>query len=211
MLQVLWKVTCEYARSFIFDMGGRRNVNGRALSISSSPNFLMLTLSRDLQTILGMTWPLPITMYSTGGSPPFTPDQLTPSNTNEPYLAFLLDLRSRKTQDIPKTISISYGDSEQTVPRSYAQSVCSQFAALGAMGVSFLVASGKNILSLKATKKLTVPGDFGVGKTGKCTSVSASPLMNWPKLSTRSPEHHLSKFPPSYNQKNILVSILMRP
>jgi tripeptidyl-peptidase I len=123
----------------------------------------MLTSYRDLQTILGMTWPLPVTMYSTGGSPPFTPDQLTPSNTNEPYLAFLLDLRNRKTQDIPKTISISYGDSEQTVPLSYAQSVCNQFAALGAMGVSFLVASG----------------DFGVGKTGKCISVSLSPILTF--------------------------------
>jgi hypothetical protein len=39
----------------------------------------------DTQFGLGLTFPTPGTFYSTGGSPPFTADALTPTNTNEPY------------------------------------------------------------------------------------------------------------------------------
>jgi tripeptidyl-peptidase I len=39
----------------------------------------------DTQFAFGLTFPTPATFYSTGGSPPFTPDALTPVNTNEPY------------------------------------------------------------------------------------------------------------------------------
>lgn len=39
----------------------------------------------DTQFGFGLTWPTPGTFYSTGGQPPFNPDMLTPTNTNEPY------------------------------------------------------------------------------------------------------------------------------
>jgi hypothetical protein len=39
----------------------------------------------DTQFGFGLTFPTPGTFYSTGGSPPFTQDALTPFNTNEPY------------------------------------------------------------------------------------------------------------------------------
>jgi hypothetical protein len=39
----------------------------------------------DTQFAFGLTFPTPRTFYSTGGSPPFTRDALTPTNTNEPY------------------------------------------------------------------------------------------------------------------------------
>src|SRR6266403_2888251 len=39
----------------------------------------------DVQFGLGMSFPTPGTFYSTGGSPPFNPDALTPVDTNEPY------------------------------------------------------------------------------------------------------------------------------
>ena len=55
---------------------------------------------------------------------------------------------------IPQTISTSYGDDEQTVPLSYATTVCKQFAQLGARGVSALFSSG----------------DSGVGGDGTCVS-----------------------------------------
>lgn len=55
--------------------------------------------------------------------------------------------------DLPNTLSISYGDDEATVPDSYASSACDLFSQLGARGVSILVASG----------------DSGVGGTGDCT------------------------------------------
>lgn len=94
----------------------------------------------DVEAIIGISWPTPVTAYSTGGSPPFIPDIITPTNTNEPYLVwvnYVLGLSS-----IPQVISTSYGDDEQSVPQSYALRVCQQFAQLGARGVSLLFASG---------------------------------------------------------------------
>ena len=39
----------------------------------------------DVQFALGISFPTPGTFYSTGGRPPFIPDEKTPINTNEPY------------------------------------------------------------------------------------------------------------------------------
>ena len=36
----------------------------------------------DVQAIIGISYPTPVTEYSTGGSPPFTPDLNTPTDTN---------------------------------------------------------------------------------------------------------------------------------
>lgn len=80
---------------------------------------------------------LTVRSYSTGGSPPIVGSG---SNTNEPYLEFLDSLLAATT--LPQTISISYGDDEDTVPLSYADEVCNLFSQLGARGVSVLVASG---------------------------------------------------------------------
>jgi len=92
----------------------------------------------DTQFALGLSFPTPGTFFSTGGSPPFNPDVLTPANTNEPYddvsgvfpffysadvlthsfgachiqwLHFMLGLRDGA---IPQTITTSYSDDEQT-------------------------------------------------------------------------------------------------
>ncbi|KAG9236157.1 putative Tripeptidyl-peptidase SED2 [Amylocarpus encephaloides] len=94
----------------------------------------------DAQTILGMTYPQPVYSYSTGGEPPFIPDENTPTNTNEPYLTWVNYVLGQR--DVPQVISTSYGDDEQTIPKSYATRVCQQFAQLGARGVSLLVSSG---------------------------------------------------------------------
>jgi tripeptidyl-peptidase-1 len=96
----------------------------------------------DVQAITGISYPIPVTAYSTGGIPPFIPDLSTPTNSNEPYLVwvnYVLGL-----SNIPQVISTSYGDDEQSVPQSYALRVCQQFAQLGARGVSLLFASGDN-------------------------------------------------------------------
>lgn len=106
----------------------------------------------DVQTILGQVWPINVTSYSIGGSPPFKADLQTPLNTNEPYLAWLDYVLQQ--EDLPQTISTSYGDDEQTVPPSYAKAVCEGFAYLGMRGVSLLFSSG----------------DFGVGGAETCIS-----------------------------------------
>ena len=40
----------------------------------------------DTQFAYGLTHPTPATFYSTGGSPPYIPDAVTPTDTNEPYV-----------------------------------------------------------------------------------------------------------------------------
>ena len=94
----------------------------------------------DAQTILGMTYPAPVYSYSTGGSPPYTPDSETPTDTNEPYLVYINYILRQPF--LPQVISNSYGDDEQTVPQSYARRVCQSFAQLGARGTTLLVSSG---------------------------------------------------------------------
>ncbi|KEF58384.1 uncharacterized protein A1O9_06310 [Exophiala aquamarina CBS 119918] len=108
--------------------------------------------SLDVQTILGHVYPTSIISYSTGGEPPFDPDLLTPTNTNEPYLTWVLFILSQDPASWPSVISTSYGDDEQTVPRSYAETVCNQFAALTAQGISLIFSSG----------------DYGVGENDSC-------------------------------------------
>lgn len=107
----------------------------------------------DLQTIAGQVGQnISITSYSTGGSPPFQPDLNAPTNSNEPYLVWLDYVLDQ--ENLPQTISTSYGDDEQTVPESYALAVCQELAQLGLRGVSLLFSSG----------------DSGVGANDTCVS-----------------------------------------
>ncbi|KAG6861867.1 hypothetical protein C0995_011164 [Termitomyces sp. Mi166 len=99
----------------------------------------------DVQFAFGLAFPIPATFYTTGGRPPFIPDVGTPNNTNEPYLDWLEYVLSHPSP--PLAISTSYGDHEQTVPKSYALRVCQDLAQLGVRGVSLTFSSG----------------DFGVG------------------------------------------------
>lgn len=108
----------------------------------------------DAETIIGITHPTIMKAYNTGGSPPYNADAATVNNTNEPYLDWVNYMLSLPDDEIPQTISTSYGDDEQSVPQSYATAVCQQLAQLGARGVSLLYASG----------------DVGVGRNGTCVS-----------------------------------------
>ncbi|KZV92013.1 subtilisin-like protein [Exidia glandulosa HHB12029] len=94
----------------------------------------------DVQYTEGISSPTPNIYYSTGGSPPFTPDSATPTNTNEPYMDWLNFILNQTT--IPQTFTTSYGDDEQTVPNDFAVRVCNQFAQLGARGSSIMFSSG---------------------------------------------------------------------
>ena len=106
----------------------------------------------DAETIIGLTWPTPLIEYNTGGNPYFVQDALTVNDTNEPYFTWLQYILAEP--NLPQVISSSYGDDEQTVPFSYATSVCNAFAQLGARGISVLFASG----------------DHGVGTDGDCST-----------------------------------------
>ncbi|KAJ7068686.1 tripeptidyl peptidase A [Mycena amicta] len=94
----------------------------------------------DVQFAFGLSFPVPSTFYSTAGRPPFIPDVGTPTDTNEPYTDWLDFILAHPNP--PLAISSSYGDDEQTVPKSFAQRACAGFAALGARGVSLTFSSG---------------------------------------------------------------------
>ncbi|EJD43708.1 subtilisin-like protein [Auricularia subglabra TFB-10046 SS5] len=94
----------------------------------------------DIQYTEGISFPTPNVYFSTAGSPPFTPDSATTTNTNEPYLDWLNFILNQTS--IPQTFTTSYGDDEQTVPLDYATRVCNMFAQLGARGSSIMFSSG---------------------------------------------------------------------
>ncbi|KAI0106443.1 peptidase S8/S53 domain-containing protein [Nemania sp. FL0031] len=99
----------------------------------------------DLQYILGTGHPLPITGFNIGGRGPLIPDLDQPTqddNFNEPYLDFLKNVIKLPQHKLPQVISTSYGENEQSVPASYAKSVCNLIAQLGSRGVSVIFSSG---------------------------------------------------------------------
>ncbi|KAL7953341.1 peptidase S8/S53 domain-containing protein [Trichoderma compactum] len=99
----------------------------------------------DVQNILTIAHPLPITEFITAGSPPYFPDPVEPAGTpdeNEPYLQYFEYLLSKPNSKIPQVITNSYGDEEQTVPKAYAVRVCNQIGLLGLRGISILESSG---------------------------------------------------------------------
>ncbi|RMZ87848.1 hypothetical protein DV736_g4926, partial [Chaetothyriales sp. CBS 134916] len=99
----------------------------------------------DIQYAMALAPSIPISYYSTAGRGPMVPevDQPSPVDvTNEPYLEELQYLLNLDDTDLPRVLSTSYGEDEQSLPRSYAIEVCRLFLALGARGVSVIFSSG---------------------------------------------------------------------
>ncbi|KAL4918733.1 peptidase S8/S53 domain-containing protein [Aspergillus aurantiobrunneus] len=99
----------------------------------------------DLQYIIGVSAPLPVTEFSTGGRGKLVPDLSSPDpsdNSNEPFLDFLEGVLKLDQESLPQVISHSYGENEQTIPEGYARTVCNLYAQLGSRGVSVLFSSG---------------------------------------------------------------------
>jgi tripeptidyl-peptidase-1 len=89
----------------------------------------------DIQYTVSLSHPMKNHFYSTGGLGQLIPDLDQPSqanNQNEPYLEFFQHLTAiTDPKELPHTISFSYGEDEQSVPPSYAQTVCDMIAQLG--------------------------------------------------------------------------------
>ncbi|KAL2832521.1 peptidase S8/S53 domain-containing protein [Aspergillus cavernicola] len=99
----------------------------------------------DVQYILGVSSPVPVTEFTTGGRGKLVPDLSSPDpndNSNEPYLDFLEGVLKLNATELPQVISTSYGEDEQTIPEGYARTVCNLYAQLGSRGVSVLFSSG---------------------------------------------------------------------
>lgn len=128
--------------------------NNQVLDNAAQATSRDVEANMDGQSITGMAYPIPVTAYNTGGEPPIT-NAYAPTggqpNSNEPYLEWVQYMLAKSDSDIPPTISTSYGEDEQSVPKDYATRVCQDFAQLGSRGVTLLFSSG----------------DSGVGNPGR--------------------------------------------
>ncbi|KAF8165607.1 Pro-kumamolisin, activation domain-containing protein [Crassisporium funariophilum] len=112
--------------------GGRNNQTAAAGNEANLDSSQMLCSIVMASSLCGKA-----IFYTTAGSPSFNPDIGTPNDTNEPYTEWLNFILSQARP--PLAISTSYGDDEQTVPKSLA---CRGFASLGVRGVSLMFSSG---------------------------------------------------------------------
>ena len=94
-----------------------------------------LEASLDVQTIIALGSNVSTEFWSTAGA---NPD----NDLDEPFLAWLQAVAAQDDAALPHVITISYGDDEWSLSPEYANRVSSEFAALGARGVSILAASG---------------------------------------------------------------------
>ncbi|KAH9059093.1 subtilisin-like protein [Lactarius vividus] len=117
-------------------------VNGGGYD-ASNPHY---EANLDVQYTEAMAYPTPLNFYSTGRGPRGTDNQ---------YLSLLNYFLEQ--ENIPQTISISYGHKEKDYPRDEAIYVCRLFGQLGLRGVSVLFGSG----------------DYGVG-AGDCKAEDGS-------------------------------------
>ncbi|KAH9050034.1 subtilisin-like protein [Lactarius hengduanensis] len=80
--------------------------------------------------------PTPLTFYSVGGNNVYNANTKRKNHPPPTWFKDVFDL-----EDVPQTISISYGDSENNVPLEYASALCNLFAKLGARGASIIFPS----------------------------------------------------------------------
>lgn len=76
----------------------------------------------DVQYALSLSYDTPSVYYSTGGRGQLVPDLDQPTaanNQNEPYLDFLHYILALPEKDLPRTLTTSYGEDEQSVPEPY--------------------------------------------------------------------------------------------
>ncbi|KAH8193647.1 hypothetical protein TruAng_012185 [Truncatella angustata] len=99
----------------------------------------------DMQYVAAMGFNSDIRFFSVGGRGPLIPDLDQPNenqNSNEPYLELVTYLLNLTDDELPTTLSTSYGDNEREIPIVYAQKVCEMFGQLGTRGVSIIFSSG---------------------------------------------------------------------
>ncbi|WFD29339.1 tripeptidyl-peptidase I [Malassezia sp. CBS 17886] len=101
----------------------------------------------DMQTVVGMTWPVQSTYYLAGQSSASVQRRSSRPNNmdmNELYAHTAEHLLNLDDDSLPDVLTISYADPEQNTSEEYARRVCTLFAALGLRGVSVVAASGDN-------------------------------------------------------------------
>ena len=94
----MWSTTPRYLEEFA-SQSDLTSFANRFLTDASSATFTLVEINGgqnnqnepgveadlDIQYTTAMSFPTPQIYFSTGGSPPFIPDDNTPTNSNEPY------------------------------------------------------------------------------------------------------------------------------
>lgn len=100
----------------------------------------------DLEYVMGLGFPSQVTYYATGGRGEKIGDDGKPVTgkklDNEPYLEFIQALLDKPDDEVPHVLSVSYGDDELSVPRPYAERVCSMLGLLTKRGTSIIHSTG---------------------------------------------------------------------
>jgi tripeptidyl-peptidase-1 len=89
--------------------------------------------SLDTQYIMAIGSNVTTTFWSTAGTRPYQ---------NEPYLVWLTNLTALPDDQLPNTVSVSYGDNEYQIDPDYAARMDVEFQKLAVRGTSLIFASG---------------------------------------------------------------------
>ena len=89
----------------------------------------------DVETLIGVGWPIPLVVWSAGITPHWSPYW-----EDEPFILWLDYLLQQAS--IPQVVSISYGGHEFMISRELSKTICSKFAQLAARGTSVFASSG---------------------------------------------------------------------
>jgi tripeptidyl-peptidase-1 len=120
------------------------SING-GLELQNDTTDDSIEANLDSQYAYPLSYPTPGYYYSTRGLGELDPDLDEPvlaDDQNEPYLDFLHYILTLPDDELPTTLSTSYGEDEQSIPEPYTNQTCSLFAQLGARGVSVIFSSG---------------------------------------------------------------------
>ncbi|KAF6820671.1 hypothetical protein CPLU01_12696 [Colletotrichum plurivorum] len=100
-------------------------------------------LNFDVQYTAALSNPVPNIVTAVAGDGPIKLELGgSPGDTTEPWLIWLDAMLKLPDDQLPHTITTSFGENEQSLPDGYVQQVCNQFGALGARGVTMFAASG---------------------------------------------------------------------
>ncbi|KAF4820247.1 Tripeptidyl-peptidase sed3 [Colletotrichum siamense] len=100
-------------------------------------------LNFDMQYTASLSNPVPNIVTAVAGDGPIKLELGgQPGDTTEPWLIWLDAMLKLPDDQLPHTITTSFGENEQSLPDGYIQQICNQFGALGARGVTMFAASG---------------------------------------------------------------------
>jgi tripeptidyl-peptidase-1 len=169
----------RYVPELHHETGKHRNDSFHVTTLQEGPNDQSAEsgtseAALDVQYGLALAQKIPIDFISIGGRRKITEDGPKPpiDDEDEPWLELVAHLESLDADQLPQTMSISYGDWERDVPRPYMVAVCDGFMRLALRGMSILVSSG----------------DDGVGDGSKtCGAANGTPARFLPGFPANCP------------------------